>query len=231
MVNIVDRVAVGGNLTPQSVLAAYYLGVFPWFPHDGTDVMWWSPNPRFVIDLKIEPNEATGLHYGRTLKRALRKFHFTMDEQFDQVIQECANKRYEPKTEKHIDRRGTWITPKMQKVYRQLHRRGYAHSIEVWYGDKLVGGLYGVSLGRTFYGESMFSHEANSSKAAVVALALKLREWGFDLIDCMMESSVTKYLGGRYIRKAEFEFRLLRGIVSRPLQPTKWSMDDASLSE
>ena len=154
--------AAGGDLAPERLLAAYQRGIFPWYEAD-QPILWWSPDPRTVF----RPDQ---VHCSKRLRRQLRRgdFQFTMDSAFDRVMDGCAALTAE--------RPGTWITADMHLAYRQLHQLGWAHSIEVWQDDQLVGGLYGVALGRVFFGESMFSNIDNASKAAMVILAAQLRD-------------------------------------------------------
>ncbi|NNF99029.1 MAG: leucyl/phenylalanyl-tRNA--protein transferase [Desulfobacteraceae bacterium] len=183
--------AVGGDLSMDRLLLAYQHGIFPWYS-EGEPILWWSPDPRLVL----YPNE---LHVSRRLKRSLKKnkFTITMDDAFEQVIGCCAN------TPRRASE-GTWITPSMNEAYIKLHRKGYAHSVETWDGDKLVGGLYGVSLGRAFFGESMFSHANDASKAALVHLANHLKQNAFDFIDCQIRTDHLLRLGAREVPRKQF---------------------------
>ncbi len=182
--------AVGGDLSPGRLLAAYREGIFPWFS-EGEPILWWSPDPRFVLF----PGE---LRVSRSMRQFLKKgaVRITFDRAFREVIAACRRPR--------PDQEGTWITPEMQEAYCALHEYGYAHSVEVWHGDALVGGLYGVSLGRIFFGESMFSSLPNASKAALITLVERLRERGFALIDCQVETAHLASLGARPIPRREF---------------------------
>lgn len=213
-----DIVHVGGKLTASSVLAAYHQGVFPWFSHDGSDVLWWSPDPRYVLDVDE-------VHRGRTVRKTLKKLTFTIDAEFDRVIQECADKRYAAKSPEGTDRTDTWITPRMLKVYRTLYREGFAHSVEAWKDGELVGGLYGLCLGNVFFGESMFAHMPNASKAALVFLCDKLTEAGVVRIDCQMETPLMKYMGAKFISRQKFRDGLLLGLLTKPTLRGKWSID------
>jgi leucyl/phenylalanyl-tRNA--protein transferase len=200
--------AIGGDLSPERLLLAYRKGIFPWFS-EGDPILWWSPSPRLVIfpgELKIP---------GRLL-RLLRqeKFPVTMDRAFRQVISACA-------TVGARQKKGTWITRDMIAAYTLLHEMGYAHSVECWQGDELAGGLYGISLGGVFFGESMFSRQANSSKIALVALVNKLREDDFDLLDCQMKTAHLMQFGAREIPGPEFQ-GLLAKSMERPTQRGKW---------
>jgi len=181
----------GANLSPGVLLSAYETGIFPWFG-PGEPILWWSPDPRFVLF----PHE---LHVPRSLKRQLRKnpFTYSWDTAFDRVIDYCSSL---PRPGQD----GTWITPEMVEAYRQLHRLGYAHSLEVWRGQELAGGLYGISLGRIFFGESMFSLESGASKAAFVVLTMTLEAQGFPLVDCQVHTPHLEALGAREIPRADF---------------------------
>jgi leucyl/phenylalanyl-tRNA--protein transferase len=182
--------AVGGDLSPERLLAAYREGIFPWYS-EGESLLWWSPDPRFVLF----PRE---LRVSRSMRQFLKKqlFRITFDHAFRGVIDACRKPR--PGQE------GTWITQEMQEAYIALHDLGYAHSVEVWQEEALIGGLYGVSLGHAFFGESMFSTRANASKAALIALILGQQELHFNLIDCQVETPHLGGLGARLIPRREF---------------------------
>jgi leucyl/phenylalanyl-tRNA--protein transferase len=182
--------AGGGDLSPERLIAAYQRGIFPWYS-PGQPVLWWSPDPREVLF----PNE---FHISRSLQRQLRRSPFRITENlaFAQVVSACARARDEVG--------GTWITPEMQSAYRELHRLGVAHSIEVWTGEVLAGGLYGVRTGAVFCGESMFSQQSNASKAALAWLARVAPERGIMLIDCQMPSAHLRSLGSRPLPRAQF---------------------------
>ena len=162
--------AVGGDLSSQRLLEAYRLGIFPWYSED-QPILWWSPDPRFVLELDQ-------FQISRSLRKTLRRriFHVTFDRVFEEVIAACA-------TVPRDDQRGTWITPEMQQAYIDLHGLGYAHSVESWLDGQLVGGLYGVSLGKAFFGESMFHTVTDASKVALVHLVARLKRGGFQLLD------------------------------------------------
>lgn len=192
--------AVGGDLTPERLLLAYSSGIFPWF-NEGDPILWWSPDPRFII----EPSE---LKVSRSLEKTLKKgkFDITYDRAFREVIEGCAEARVK-------DGPGTWITDEMMDVYCRLHEMGYAHSVESWYEGELAGGLYGVLLGRCFFGESMFHTVTDASKVAFVSLVRRLQESNFELIDCQMPSDHLKSLGASGIKREVFLERLVRGGV------------------
>jgi leucyl/phenylalanyl-tRNA--protein transferase len=182
--------AVGGDLSPERLLAAYREGIFPWYS-EGEPILWWSPDPRFVLF----PRE---LRVSRSMRQFLKKqpFRITFDQAFRNVIAACRKPRH--------GQEGTWITQEMQEAYIALHDLGCAHSVEVWQEELLVGGLYGVSIGCTFFGESMFSTRANASKAALITLVSGLKDLRFDLIDCQVETPHLGSLGARFIPRREF---------------------------
>jgi leucyl/phenylalanyl-tRNA--protein transferase len=190
-------VGVGGDLRPATLLRAYAEGVFPWF-NDGDPVLWWSPDPRAVIELDC-------VHVSRSLARTIRsgKFRVTYNQAFRAVMRGCAEERDE----------GTWITPEMFDAYTELHRIGRAHSVETWVTDEtgspvLAGGIYGVSIGALFAGESMFYRVSDGSKAALVALVDRLRQRGFTLFDVQMRTDHTTRMGAVDIPRAEYLARL-----------------------
>jgi leucyl/phenylalanyl-tRNA--protein transferase len=183
--------AVGGDLSQERLLLAYRMGIFPWYS-DNEPILWWSPDPRLVL----YPRE---IHISKTLKKVIKKgvFQMTVDKAFERVIQACA----------HVhgnDDGGTWIVYEMVKAYRRLHLSGFAHSVEAWYDGELVGGLYGVSLGRSFFGESMFSRMSNASSVALVTLASYLKEKSFDMIDCQVTTTHLKNFGAIEIPRERF---------------------------
>lgn len=182
--------AAGGDLSPGRLLAAYRHGCFPWY-QDGQPLLWWSPDPRMVLF----PAE---LHVSRSLGKCLRqqRLRVTFDQDFPSVIAACAA------TRSYAD--GTWITDEMQQAYLRLHQLGHAHSVEVWDGEQLVGGLYGLAMGQLFFGESMFSWRDNASKVGFVSLVRQLQVWGFVLIDCQMHTQHLQSLGARPIPRSAF---------------------------
>ncbi len=190
--------AVGGDLSPERLLKAYSLGIFPWY-NEGEPILWWSPDPRFVLF----PEE---VYVSKTMRQVLRRgiFRIRCDQSFDEVVDRCRGPRKK--------QRGTWITPEMREAYRNLHELGYAHSVEAWREGHLAGGLYGVSLGGCFFGESMFSDESNASKTALISLALRLREIGFLVIDSQVYTAHLESLGAREIRRIEYLEILRRGL-------------------
>jgi leucyl/phenylalanyl-tRNA--protein transferase len=182
--------AAGGGLSVKRLLAAYRRGIFPWY-NEGQPVLWWSPDPRSVLF----PGE---FHCSRSLRRSLRSRGYTtrIDSAFAAVIEACAQPR--------ASGPGTWITADMAAAYRQLHELGYAHSIETWRDECLVGGLYGVGLGRVFFGESMFSRATDASKVALARLVDECRARGIVLIDCQVTSAHLESLGSRSLPRSEF---------------------------
>lgn len=182
--------AVGGDLDPDRLVAAYRQGIFPWY-EEGQPLLWWSPDPRTALS-------PCSVHLSRSMRKFLRKTNFaiTFDQRFQEVILACAAPR------NYTD--DTWITPAMQQAYTELHRRGLAHSVEVWEGEELVGGLYGVGLGAIFFGESMFSRRSNASKTAFMALTCRLQRQGCELIDCQMPTDLLNSLGAQQLPRAEF---------------------------
>ncbi len=191
--------AVGGDLSPGRLVLAYRMGIFPWYS-DGMPILWWSPDPRLVLFPE-------SLHVPRRLRRTLRQapFRITVDTAFPEVIDSCAKLRK--------DREGTWIVPEMIQAYCQLHDAGYAHSVEAWSRDQLVGGLYGVSLGRAFFGESMFTRVPDASKVAFVLLVGYLRVKHFDLVDCQMTTGHLLRFGAREVSRPVFLRRLERSLA------------------
>ncbi len=193
--------AIGGDLSPERLLLAYRNGIFPWYS-EGEPILWWSPSPRLVIF-------PTELKISKRLARLIRQgtFSVTMDIAFSEVITACAS------TDSRQEK-GTWITDDMIKAYCRLHDMGYAHSVECWLGGKLAGGLYGISLGTVFFGESMFSKQPNSSKVALVHLIKKLQKWNFDLIDCQMKTEHLMQFGAREIPGNEFQNLLTKNAAN-----------------
>ena len=185
--------AVGGDLSPERLLLAYSLGIFPWY-NPGEPILWWSPDPRCVLF----PNN---LHVSHSLKRFMRKqlYRVSLNENFPGVIYWCRRLRA------GMDGSGTWITPEMKKAYIRLYELGFAHSVECWDGDQLVGGLYGICLGRCFFGESMFSRSKNASKVVLVHLMAHLQEKGFTLLDCQQTTDHLISMGAEEISRKEFQ--------------------------
>ncbi len=200
--------AVGGDLDPNRLLIAYSMGIFPWF-NEGDPILWHAPLERTVL-----PVEA--LRVNRSTRKALRRnaYRVTFDTAFDRVIDACA-------TIHRPDQDGTWITGAMAAAYRELHQLGFAHSVETWRDDELVGGLYGVSLGGAFFGESMFAMANNASKAAFVTLVTTLNAWEFDFIDCQVPTELLASFGAREVSRDHFE-RMLELALAKPTSKGKW---------
>jgi leucyl/phenylalanyl-tRNA--protein transferase len=192
----------GGNLSPGLLLSAYRRGIFPWFS-EGESILWWSPDPRFVLEpAKLRVSETMRkILRRRERERAAGAFELSLDSDFAAVIEACSRSPRPGQS-------GTWITPDMITAYRELHRLGYAHSIEARRDGALVGGLYGVSLGSIFFGESMFSFESDASKAAFIPLVWRLEEEGFTLIDSQVYTDHLAGLGARQIARSEYLERL-----------------------
>jgi leucyl/phenylalanyl-tRNA--protein transferase len=187
--------AAGGDLSPQRLLAAYRQGIFPWYS-TGEPILWWSPDPRMVLipgELKISPSLA------KTLRNANYEVRF--DTAFAEVVRACANK---PRS----GQSGTWITDEIKAAYCEMHRRGHAHSVETWIDGSLAGGLYGMAIGQAFYGESMFSDKRDASKIALAHLCAHLKQRGFGIIDCQMETTHLTSLGAHPIPRRDFADRL-----------------------
>ena len=202
--------AMGGDLSVERLLAAYRHGIFPWF-NPGEPILWWSPDPRMVL----VPGE---IRVTRSLAKRMRNagFEVRLDTAFVEVMRACAAPRE--------GAGGTWISSAMVAAYTRLFDAGYAHSVETWHAGRLVGGLYGVAIGRMFYGESMFSREPDASKVALVRLARQLQHWNFGLIDCQMETPHLASLGAHTMPRAEFTARLAE-LVNLPHHPGPWHFD------
>jgi len=201
--------AIGGKLTEDWLLMAYQHGVFPWFS-EGDPIMWWSPNPRFVL-------KPENVKVSKSMRPILNseKYSFKFDSDFEQVIENCSR----------IPRQGqngTWITTHMMDAYIALHKIGMAHSAEIWEDDQLIGGLYGVSIGGMFFGESMFSKKPNASKLALIRLSEWLKQKGFDLIDCQIYSEHLERMGAQLISRADFISELHRSI-DKPTLRGNWN--------
>jgi leucyl/phenylalanyl-tRNA--protein transferase len=201
--------AIGGCLEPNWLLEAYRCGIFPWF-NPGQPILWWSPDPRMVLF----PER---LEVARSLRKVIRQgvYSVTLDRAFSAVIHACAEPR-------DADG-GTWITEDMIAAYTRLHELGHAHSVEAWYGGELAGGVYGVALGRVFFGESMFFRRRDASKVAFVHLVRQLHRWGFTLIDCQMKTDHLKRFGAAEIARADFVRRLGACALEGP--PAPWRFD------
>lgn len=202
--------AIGGDLRPERLLAAYARGIFPWFSEE--PILWWCPDPRTVLFLD-------DLHISTSMQKVLKRHDFAvkMDTQFTKVIDLCATLR--------IEGPGTWITPQMQAAYTTLHEMGYAHSLEVYKDNQLMGGIYGVSLGKLFFGESMFSLQPNASKIAIIYLVEKLKSWDFKLIDCQMWTSHLASLGASTLSRTTF-LEIISQNSSLNTHMGKWSLNE-----
>ena len=201
--------AIGGDLSSRRLLSAYRRGIFPWYNPD-EPILWWCPDPRSVL----RPDE---LHLSRSFRKAIRRqdYAVTMNHAFAQVIEHCS----QPRKSQH----GTWLGPGMRRAYTELHRAGFCHSIEIWRQGTLVGGLYGVSQGRAFFGESMFSLIDNGSKLAMYHLCCQLAEWKFDLIDCQINSEHLGSLGATEIPRRQFLTELAVS-TRRTGPPAPWQL-------
>ncbi len=199
--------AVGGDLSPERLLTAYAEGIFPWYD-ERTPILWWSPDPRLVL----EPER---LHVSRSLQRTIRRgtYRVTADTSFERVMRGCAERE-------RPDQDGTWITPDMIEAYVRLHRLGFAHSFEAWHGDTLAGGLYGVSLGAVFFGESMFADLTDASKVAFVSAMEIMREKGIGLVDCQVRTDHLVSLGAHEIARRVFLDRLAAALRQPTLRGT-----------
>ena len=202
--------AAGGDLSPTRLIDAYARGIFPWFGDDDP-VLWWSPDPRMVL-------YCTELRISRSLRRVIRsgRFRITMDTAFAEVMTGCAEPR--------PGQDGTWITAAMTDAYMRLFALGYAHSVEAWLDDTLAGGLYGVAIGRMFFGESMFARVTDASKVAFVHLVSQLERWQMPMIDCQMSTQHLASFGAREIPRREFT-REVRRLVSHVAVPSPWRAD------
>ena len=207
--------AAGADLSPSRLLEAYRHGIFPWFSAEDP-ILWWSPDPRMVLfpaEFKIS----------RSLRKTLLRgqYQIRCDTAFEQVMRACSQPRE--------GQNGTWIQEEMIAAYVRLHKAGYAHSIETWMDNKLVGGLYGVSIGRMFYGESMFSNKTDASKIALAYLTAQLKRWNFGMIDCQMNTAHLASLGAREITRREFLIRL-QELIHYPNLTSPWFLDDGLIA-
>ncbi len=204
--------AVGGDLSADRLLLAYANGIFPWYSED-QPILWFSPDPRFVL-------RPDGLQLSRSLRKRLRRgdYRVTLDQAFGQVIRRCRDVN-------RPGQDGTWITPDMVDAYEALHRQGFAHSVEAWSGDRLVGGLYGVGLGRLFSGESMFAEAPDASKVAFVWLVGQLRRWGFAMVDCQVHTRHLERFGAAHLPRDAF-LAELQAILAEPVSAGSWSFDE-----
>lgn len=203
--------AIGGDLRPERLLLAYSRGIFPW-PAEGYPLMWHAPPERFVLSLDQ-------LHVGRSLRKVLRRhpFEIRLDTAFSEVMLACAET---PRPGQD----GTWITDEMLAGYAALHRMGQAHSVEAWQGGILVGGLYGISLGGVFFGESMFARAEDASKVAFVTLVRQLQRWQFTMIDCQVETPLFAAFGAEFVPREVFQ-QVLRFALQQPTRMGPWLLD------
>jgi leucyl/phenylalanyl-tRNA--protein transferase len=203
--------AVGGDLHPDRLVLAYSSGIFPWY-EAGQPILWHSPDPRMVL-------EVDALRVPRSLAKVMRqnRYRLSLDAAFPRVIEQCARVR-------RPGQRTTWITPAMKSAYEQLHRLGVAHSVEAWLDNRLVGGLYGVSLGRVFFGESMFALAPDASKCAFVALVEQLRGWGLTLVDCQVYTEHLARFGAVEWPRTRY-LRALRAALQGPTRKGPWRFD------
>ena len=201
--------AVGGDLSPERLLAAYSRGIFPWY-NPGQPVLWHSPDPRFVL-------EPAKLYVGRSLRKTLKSpvYDIRWDTAFADVITACASV---PRPGQD----GTWITDEMREAYISLHAHGYAHSVEAWAGGELVGGFYGVSLGAAFFGESMFAHAPDASKVAFATAVTRFQSWGFHFIDCQVETEHLARFGAEHWPRKHFLQALARAL-REPTRQGRWT--------
>ncbi|MGH7825797.1 MAG: leucyl/phenylalanyl-tRNA--protein transferase [Candidatus Binatia bacterium] len=200
--------AVGGDLSAERLLEGYRTGIFPWYADD-QPILWWSPDPRSILELN-------DFKVSRSLRRTINKgiFTVTFDRAFEEVIRACASVPREGQA-------GTWITSEMQEAYIKLHGLGFAHSVESWFEGELAGGVYGVSLGRAFFGESMFHHKTDASKVALATLVEKLKNWEFDFIDAQMTTEHMINLGAKEISRRVF-LKRLKTALRHPTKRWKW---------
>ncbi len=207
--------AIGGDLSPNRILIAYRHGIFPWYSEQ--PILWWSPSKRMVLF----PEQ---LKVSRSLRKTLRKQQFTvtLDKDFRKVIENCAEtRRYD---------KGTWITPELLEAYCQLHDYGFAHSVETWYQGELVGGLYGITLGKVFFGESMFSLKTDASKVAFVHLVRQLQQWEYELIDCQVSTDHLGSLGAIEIPREDYR-RFLDQLCDHPGYQGIWEFETQEATE
>jgi leucyl/phenylalanyl-tRNA--protein transferase len=202
--------AAGGDLSAARLLAAYRQGIFPWYS-EGEPILWWSPDPRMVLyprDLKVS----------HSLKKALKRgdYEIRVDSNFRRVISACASPR--------PGQDGTWITADMMEAYAALHHLGYAHCVETWRDGALIGGLYGIAIGRAFFGESMFARATDASKIALVHLVRQIERWHFGIIDCQMRTAHLASLGAREVARSAFS-HALEQLVNYPAAPGNWTFD------
>lgn len=204
-----DLLAIGGDLSPERLITAYQKGIFPWYSEE-SPILWWSPNPRLILC----PSQ---LHVARRLQREIKKqkFGVTINKDFFSVITSSAQVA-------RSGTNGTWIVPEMIEAYTRLHELGFAHSIESWYHGELVGGLYGVAIGKIFFGESMFFLMSNASKIAFVLFVQALRDYGFHLIDCQQTTQHLLRFGAKEVSRKEFLIRMDKALQEGNVQSSFW---------
>jgi leucyl/phenylalanyl-tRNA--protein transferase len=200
--------AAGGSLTMKRLIDAYRAGIFPWF-NEGDPILWWSPDPRTVL-------RPANIHVSHSLRKRLRKgsYFVTLDRAFVRVLDGCAAPR--------ADDIGTWLSPAMRRAYTGLHNAGLAHSVEIWMDGELAGGIYGVAIGRMFFGESMFARRTDASKIGMVSLARQLERWEFPMIDCQLETSHLMSLGAEHVPRRRFVAEIDRLVRQ---QAPEWMLD------
>ncbi len=206
-------VAWGGDLTPSRLIRAYQNGIFPWYSKDDP-ILWWSPSPRLIMELD-------DFKLSRSLKKSIKKFEYKFDKNFSQVIKNCG-------TAPRHNQNGTWIQPDIIEAFEELHGMGIVHSVESYQDGILIGGLYGLTIGKVFCGESMFAHKNDASKAAYAVLIRHLKKWGYDFIDCQVPTEHLKSLGAKEVSREYFIERLEK--VNYDTIKHYWEIDD-SLTE
>jgi len=206
-------VAWGGDLNPARIIQAYQSGIFPWYSKD-EPILWWSPNPRLIMELD-------DFKISKSLKKSLKKFSYKFNTNFSMVMQNCASKQRKGQN-------GTWIQKDVIQAYEALHSMGVAHSIESYLDGELVGGLYGLSIGKVFCGESMFANESDASKSAYAVLIKHLKKWGYDFVDCQVPTNHLKSLGAKEVSREYFLNRLER-VNTKDVQHT-WSVDPSIIN-
>ena len=206
-------VAWGGDLNPARIIQAYQSGIFPWYSKD-EPILWWSPNPRLIMELD-------DFKISKSLKKSLKKFSYKFNTNFSMVMQNCASKQRKGQN-------GTWIQKDVIQAYEALHLMGVAHSIESYLDGELVGGLYGLSIGKVFCGESMFANESDASKSAYAVLIKHLKKWGYDFVDCQVPTNHLKSLGAKEVSREYFLNRLER-VNTKDVQHT-WSVDPSIIN-
>jgi len=206
-------VAWGGDLNPARIIQAYQSGIFPWYSKD-EPILWWSPNPRLIMELD-------DFKISKSLKKSLKKFSYKFNTNFSMVMQNCASKQRKGQN-------GTWIQKDVVQAYETLHSMGVAHSIESYLDGELVGGLYGLSIGKVFCGESMFANESDASKSAYAVLIKHLKKWGYDFVDCQVPTNHLKSLGAKEVSREYFLNRLER-VNTKDVQHT-WSVDPSIIN-